>query len=232
MANDGPITLGGASSLTLSSTWANGPTGSITATGGSTVNFAAGGRNDGAITIDHSTIVFPSSGLMVNAGTLNLIGATVSAPAGLFINDSTLVGSGTINGDLSLDSDPSDLVFNIGGSTPGAGYDTLTVNGNMLLAGNLDLYLTNGYQNLISPGDEFTVLNVTGSHTLTGAFLNVSDGGRLTTADGLGSFQVNYESGAFGTSVVLSNFALVPEPTSLALVLAAATLLVRRHRRL
>ena len=57
----------------------------------------------------------------------------------------------------------------------------------------------------IFPTSTFTIITAS---SLTGRFANVANGGRLDTADGLGSFQVNYgpESGFEPNAVVLSAF--------------------------
>jgi len=56
-------------------------------------------------------------------------------------------------------------------------------------------------------------------------FANVANGARLTTADGLASFKVNYGDGSpYGAdNVVLSDPLVVPEPASLVLFVGGAT---------
>ena len=49
--------------------------------------------------------------------------------------------------------------------------------------------MINGFQSKINPKESFTILSST---DLAGAFDNVTNGERLTTADGTISFQVNY----------------------------------------
>jgi hypothetical protein len=58
-------------------------------------------------------------------------------------------------------------------------------------------------------------------------FDNVANGARLTTADGLASFQVNYGAGSpYGANnLVLSDPHAVPEPATLMLLAGAAAVL-------
>jgi hypothetical protein len=69
--------------------------------------------------------------------------------------------------------------------------------------------------------------------TLTGEFLNVIDGGRLETTDGLGSFLVNYGTGADANEIVLSDFeaSAVPEPAMAGAFGLGFIGLVRRKRK-
>ena len=73
------------------------------------------------------------------------------------------------------------------------------------------------------------------SSDLAGVFDNVANGGRLTSADGTTSFQVNYGAGSpYGANnLVLSDPEAVPEPMSLVLLVggAAALALVRYRKR-
>jgi len=71
---------------------------------------------------------------------------------------------------------------------------------------------------------------------MSGSFLNVASGGRLETADGSGSFEVDYGgSGPYANEIVLSNFETgsVPEPFGITSLLLAgvAVLPLRQLRR-
>ncbi len=137
-------------------------------------------------------------------------------------------GSLAIAGDLTLTS-TSLIQIEIGGATQGTQYDLLSETGTVALTlqGTLALNLINGFTPDLQT---FTVLD--SNQTLLGAFSNVASGGRLTTNDGLGSFQVNYGAGsAFDpTDVVLSDFLAVPEPSTAGL-LAIATIGMLGFRR-
>jgi hypothetical protein len=102
-----------------------------------------------------------------------------------------------VTGQLTL-LGASKLSFLIGGLSQGNEYSFLNINGSLVLNGQLILSFANGFQNSISNSDSFTIVT---ANTLNGSFANVAPGGRLTTSDGLGSFQVDY-----GPNVVLSNF--------------------------
>ena len=123
----------------------------------------------------------------------------------------------------------------IGGLVPGTEHDRIDVVGDLLLGGNLRVEFASGFENDVAPADWFAVIAASGQ--LTGAFSNVAPGTRLGTADGLGSFRVDYGPGSprDPLTVVLSDYQPVPEPSSLLLlaagVLAAAFAAGRVSRR-
>jgi hypothetical protein len=126
------------------------------------------------------------------------------------------------------------MQIELAGTTSGTAYDfvNITGTGNSSLGGTLQLSLLSNF--LPSPTDTFTILSTAGN--LLGSFTNVPNGGRLTTTDGLGSFRVSYgaNSSFNAKQVVLSNFAAVPEPstiTLLVLLLAKFTWSRSRHHR-
>ena len=166
-----------------------------------------------------------------NSGTIRLSGGTINAVDGVNVGDGTLGGSGTINGSVTLTSDPSQLAFQIGGKSQGSTYDSLTVNGNLTLAGDLDVAFSNSFQSSITGGEQFILVTVGSSDAISGSFLNVSNGSRLETTDGYGSFLVSYGSGQFTDEIVLSSFeATVPEPASSCILIAGSALLLARRR--
>ena len=69
--------------------------------------------------------------------------------------------------------------------------------------------MINGFESQLTPSQTFVLL--TSQTALTGTFNNVANGARLTTADGLASFQVNYGPGSsYGANnLVLSDPQLV-----------------------
>jgi|GEM_PF-5319053 len=178
------------------------------------------------------TLQFDNGVNLINNGTIEVSNGTITSPTAIQVGTGTLLGGGTINAPVVLSNDPSTLEYVIGGTaSPG----DLIVNGNVTLGGNLTIRFANGLQNLVTNLDMLTVLTASGSNTLSGQFLNVADGGRLETADGFGSFQVNYGDSIAPNSVVLSNFVdgggSVPEPATLALLAAGVAYLGLLRRR-
>ncbi|MBI3879036.1 MAG: hypothetical protein HY301_03115 [Verrucomicrobia bacterium] len=153
-----------------------------------------------------------------SAATFQLLGGTHSFANGLVLaSNSLLKGNGTIlgavtnfgtiapgsspgaltiNGSLSLRSS-ANLSFELGGLLATNQYDVLSVTNFVELAGTLSLSLLNGFYP--AAGDSFTVFNY---GSATGAFGNVSGGGRLNTVDNLGSFLVTLSA----TNVVVGGY--------------------------
>jgi hypothetical protein len=142
-------------------------------------------------------------------------------------------GALTITGNLLL-LGTSSLLIELGGGTQGVGYDYLSVGGSATLGGNLSLSFLNGYQSNVPAGSTFTILTAHGPGGLIGSFANVLNGQRLFASDGFSSFVVNYGTGsAFAAnSVVLSQFASVPEPSTWAMIgIGAVVVFVSLRRR-
>lgn len=118
-----------------------------------------------------------------------------------FVNQGTLAGVGTIDGDYDQTASGM-LVLDFFGSGPGS-YDSLFVNGNVALDGTVEIDLVDGFTPVA--GDEFTILTWTGS--LTGDFSNL-DFAPLT--DGL-KFTETIGNNAITLDVV------APEPSTMAL---------------
>ena len=103
------------------------------------------------------------------------------------------LGGGGLNvsGNVSLLS-ASNLVFQLGGLTQGSQYGFINVNGSVTLGGQLVLSFVNGFQNAVTGGDTFTLMN--SSSAFIGMFANIASGDRLTTSGGEGSFLVTYSA--------------------------------------
>ncbi|MGD0464706.1 MAG: hypothetical protein ABSB74_19650 [Tepidisphaeraceae bacterium] len=223
-------------SQTFNSTLVNNGTIDADQGGGSLIVSVANFLNYGALkatnggTLQITSPNFVNHGAVaMNGGTLSIIQPGSNNTAGTFdVGDGSLTGSGTIDCNLTLDSDPSTLAFQLRSETD---YDVLDVAGDVTIAGNLLVTLANGFEPAY--GDVFTVLTVDPSDWMTGAFLDVPDGERLETVDGSGSFLVNYGSGNDANDIVLSDFepANVPEPIAATTMGAASIGLMARRRK-
>ena len=122
-------------------------------------------------------------------------------------------GQLTLQGSVSMD-DSTVTEIQLGGRDAGTNFDQVAQNsGDFVLGGKLLLSFVDGFEATISPGDSFDV--ITSDQTLGGAFSNFTDGTRLATSDGLGTFVVSYS----GTSAVaVSQFRPKPKVTSTALL--------------
>jgi hypothetical protein len=171
--------------------------------------------NEGNIHITNSMLdVRGSAPFVQNGGSVHLTnGKLASEPTTL--NGGSLTGYGTIVnmvsngliapsrrvmclGTLNLQAN-SVLAFTLGATFPDPPFGYITDVSTATLGGALQVTLINGYQSQIQPSDTFTVLS---AQSIAGQFTNVASGGRLSTADGSGSFVVTYN----GNQVVLSNF--------------------------
>ena len=95
------------------------------------------------------------------------------------------------------------LAIDVGGMLPVTEYDLVEMGGYMVLEGDLELNLQNGF--IPDPSDEIVILSAA---AVFGDFANVQGCGRLMTNDGSGSFKVSYGfSSSFSPDlIVLSEF--------------------------
>ena len=193
---------------------------------------ATSGPNDSSLTrLDGGTITSASpltfqSGTLAGSGIINanVINNAIIAPG-------ASAGTLNVNGDVSLLSS-SKTVMEIGGLMQGKQYDYLAIAGTLMLGGTLELRMLNGFESRLNQSQRFIL--ITSKGLLGGMFANVANGGRLTTADGLASFKVNYGDGSpYGAdNIVLSDPLVVPEPMTLVLfATGAAALALLRYRR-
>jgi hypothetical protein len=173
--------------------------------------------NGGTIISVHP--ITSTHGGFLGSGTIN---ADINLVNG-FIIPGASAGKLTINGSLSMQNSSPNPAFRmeIGGLKQGLQYDYLAVNGVLVLDGRLQLFMLNGFQFQLDPGQTFTLMTSTG---LSGAFDNIANGTRLTTDDNLASFIVNYgPDSPYGiNNVVLSDPQVVPEPASVVLFAGGA----------
>jgi hypothetical protein len=132
----------------------------------------------------------------------------------------------TVNGNVTLSSS-SILAMEIGGLGQGTDYDFLDVNGTLTLAGILDLDMLNGFENLVTSSDVFTL--ATANAPILGAFSNVASGSRVWTNTHI-SFDVWYGAGSIfdPNSLVITG---APEPSRTVLLMAGLLGALMRRRR-
>ena len=159
----------------------------------------------------------------LRAATINVNnGATVSGTGLLYtnmvnVNNGATIAPGlsagilNVNGGISFFSG-STFDIEIGGLSVGTEYDRLAATGNATINSSLNVSLINGFEDLITSGDVFTILT---ANAVSGGFDNLING-RVELSGGLGSFLVTMN----GNSVTLSDFQLppAPEPHSFALL--------------
>ena len=217
--NNGAINLGtaaGASGRFINN-------GTFNKTGSGTTTTIAVPYTGGTANVNEGTLAFTDT-YNHTGGVLFLNGGNVSTTNVLNIQSGgTIMGTGTISGDvansgtiapgasagqLAITGDltlgsTAQLAIELGGTTQGVSYDTISEAGSapLTLDGALALTFIDGFQNTITNSNAFTILS--SSMPITGAFTNVASGGRLTTTDGFGSFRVTY---AGANAVVLSDF--------------------------
>jgi hypothetical protein len=122
----------------------------------------------------------------------------------------------TVTGKLIL-TNTTILTMELAGVRPEK-FDRLSVNGALTLGGTLAINLIDNFRP--AGADSFAIVQ---ANALSGTFANATNGQRVSTIDGYGSFQVNYSE----TNVVLSTFELNPAPTPTASArLNAPTLLL------
>ena len=132
-------------------------------------------HNTGAVDVQGGTLTF-DAGFSQTAGSTMLSGGNISSSSTLAIQGGTFGGVGTVtanvtsSGLVSPGASPgvltitgnytegtnAHLQIELGGPTPGAGHDQLSVGGTATLAGTLELSFWNGFTP--SPGNVFTVL--------------------------------------------------------------------------
>jgi fibronectin-binding autotransporter adhesin len=133
-------------------------------------------------------------------------------------------GTLNVNGGINLRSGSS-LEIEIGGLTVGTQYDRVAATGSAIIGSALDVSFINGFENLISSSDTFTILTASG---VTGSFSNLIDG--RVAVGGLGTFLVTFNS----NNITLSNFQLPPAPepsTAMLLGLGMIGLVARQRRK-
>jgi T5SS/PEP-CTERM-associated repeat protein len=174
----------------------------------------------GGVVTFYDDVIHNGAEIRTNAGSRTVFFGSQSG-AGPF------TGTGTVeyNGDLRPGNSPArvtyegDVILNgsakyfaeIGGTTPGAEYDELTIQGTVNLSGVLQVLLINNF--VPQPGQSFDLIENRGVSPIVGTFTGIPEG-QLFTVSGV-TFQATYLGGGSGHDFVIS--VPVPEPGTLAL---------------
>jgi hypothetical protein len=120
------------------------------------------------------------------------------------VTNSSVVAPGNSPGEIKISGNYRQesagvLSIEIAGTATGQ-FDKLAIEGDVSLAGGLDIHVPTDLLERLSPDDRFPVL--TSTVPVGGTFAAAPEGGRIATKDGLGSFQVSYA----GNQITLSDF--------------------------
>ncbi len=155
-------------------------------------------------------------------------GTIVNNGSGIAAGDIGEAGRTAVVGNLTVSS--GTMLIDVGGTTAATNwqdtsagfFDNIVVTGNVTLAGTLSVSLIDSFDPVAL--NSFTILTSAG---LSGAYSNVAFNDRITTVGGEGSFLVTQS----GNNVVLSDYQVIPEPsTCLLLGLGLAGMAVLRRR--
>ena len=222
VVNQGQILASNGSSLYLNP-FSN--QGQLSALNGSTL-YAYYLTNSGVVSIDNtSTLQFTGDYVQTGGSTALNGGQLIPMTGGSFlVNGGTLSGcailSMVVTNSATIDAGPaasalvfasnlvlqssSALDFKIGGYSPVSQHGYIVLNNGLNLDGSLVVTLINGF--VPAPGSGFAI--VTSSGPITGSFTNVTQGFRIQTTDGAGSFVYSQTP----TAIMLVDFQTDPQP--------------------
>lgn len=169
---------------------------------------------------------------------------------GTIVNNGTTFAPGDVTANLlgrtnivgSFTQTTGTLAFDLGGTTAStvfseaasAGtFDNLVISSNFALnGGSLRINFVNGFESIITNLNTFTIVDVTGTSSFSGAFAALTTGNMTVDAyvgnTVVGSFTLDDNV----NDLVLSNYQVIPEPSTWALLaLSLTTLVVLRRRR-
>ena len=164
-----------------------------------------------------------ASSLQINGGDLKGRGTITGSTTFTSANLTPHAGLLAFSSSLTFDSTTT-LRIEISGTNAASDYGNLSAT-DIFLDGHLFVRFGGGFENSILISDTFAIMAA--STPLTGVFQNITPGARLPTADGLGSFAVNYDT----LGVTLSDFQPVPEPSTATLLLTGLGFLLWPRRR-
>lgn len=199
-----------------------------------------GSKSTLAITDDLNVGVGDSATLRVSEGGLVQVGGVLAVhSAGILsgnsgilqgnVVNSGLVAPGNSTGQLTIEGNYTQesggaLEIELGGLLEGFLYDHLVVTGDANLSGDLIVSLTNGFE--LGLNQSFNILTVGG--TLSGIFENLENQSLVGTFNGVDLF-IDYTP--TGPSAGVRLFTMVPEPSSLTLMLIGFGGAMSRFRR-
>jgi hypothetical protein len=127
---------------------------------------------------------------------LNLINSVIlGSISGGASGAASFVGNNTVGGNLAMTAGDS-LVIRLGGTAP-TQFDSLAVNGDIALAGSLNVSLTGGFT--IEPDQSFTIVEIAGA--ASGNFAGLAEGATVGSFGGTDLF-ITY-AGGNGNDVAL-----------------------------
>lgn len=158
-----------------------------------------------------------TSPLVINGGRLEGVGQVKpvlsNLPLSVLVSNAVIAPGSTSTGGLILRGDliptaGTQFEMELSETAAGAGFSALNEAGTvpLELAGTLSVRMAGGFENTVKNTDVIAI--ITSNQALAGGFSNAAHGSRITTADGRGSFQVNYgPASAYGADrVVLSHW--------------------------
>jgi hypothetical protein len=227
-ANTGSFTLQGGRNLATPGSFTN--SGAMTIASGSTFGAVGPTYVQTAGTTDVNGVLSAGSLVDIRGGTLSgtgFVGPNVKNGGTVAPGNSPMTGVLFVGGVYTQISGGT-LDIEIGGLTAGTDYDVLRVFGNAVLAGALDIDLINGFDPTTDAF--FDIL-------LTGLFLPGSVSGTFATLDlptsSIGTWNVEYLSDRVRIDFAVGGTGTVPEPSTIALMIAALGILaiIQRQRR-
>lgn len=222
-------------------------TGATTFAGGGTYTITGANTSSGTVAINSATVLANNATNSLGTGAITVatggtlggsgaVGGAVTVQSGGKISPGASAGLLTVNNDVTFQPG-ANLVSELNGNDAGTSYDQLLVNGNVAL-GSSNLLLSLGAAPAST--DFFYLILNNGVGATTGAFAGFAEGGAITASFGGTTYQGNIYYGANsatnaltgGNDVLVTGFAAIPEPSTVALLgltlLPGAALLRRR----
>lgn len=153
-------------------------------------------RTENPLTLTASTVSVSSGAALRFNGTVQ---GNLTVAGNISPGAPTKTSKVQVNGNTTLQSSSTTLVELGGTIAPGINYDQIISTGSMNVGGTLQVTLVDGFDNLITNSDKFTILK---GSTRSGTFSGLADGARVTLNSGYGTMRVRYT----GTEVYLDDW--------------------------